>query len=153
MGETIKLVEALSVEIQAYRQRVLTTFRDVAIAQALVTWGPAFIASGGLQEASDWLHFTVRLLAAAGCGFLGWIGLQMITAYQMRIRFCRDNRNVLADHCRNGVELAFKDVFYSTDERRAGIYGARATAAVYQRFLCVSSALTVLVNVVLAIFR
>ena len=89
------LSDGLSEEIQVYRRRQLTTFREVLIVQALITWG---IGQLGIDEktSADVISL-IRFVATGACVVAGVVGIWIILAYKERIYHLRDGRNYLAD--------------------------------------------------------
>jgi hypothetical protein len=147
----LRLIESLSTEISAYRQRVLTTFRDAAIVQALLTWG-ATIVSKELPKSdrSSIAAGVIYLLAAVGCIGTGWVGMRLMKSYRTRIRFVRDRRNIVAGMTLTG-HAHLHPLFFPTVDGGPNDYPAEASAKVYVRFLYLASGLTGLANIVIAV--
>ncbi len=157
MSNSMRLVEALSAEIGAYRHRVLTTFRDVAIVQALLTWGPAYLQNVPKEGGPTPVPVLIRAIAVLGCLAVGGLGIWLVYAYRNRILYVRMKRNLVA---RLGVKFPNEQdgetvhpVFYPINEDGPKGFEAPASARVYSAFLVASSLLTASANVVLAFLK
>ena len=141
------LIDAMSEEIRAYRQRQLTTFREVVIVLAVIIWGAGQLLSpdNALMEA-----FVVRVLAAVACASAGYFGWQIIHNYKRRIYYVRDRRNEVAQCFKN---LLYDEAFYPTipDDVKNKDHQTRPSSQTYGRSLAWLTALTFLVNLVLAL--
>ncbi len=76
----------LSDQIQGYRNRQITAFREAVIAIGLITYGTIFLPKEILNHV---FLFFVRLTGAAVCYFLSSLGCQMIMSYKTRIHELR----------------------------------------------------------------
>lgn len=83
------LADQISREIDTYRHRQISTFREVAIVQAIATWGigQLGLAPGAVKPA--------RFLAMGACLAAGLLGAWIIQIYKKRIYYLRTHRNAL----------------------------------------------------------
>lgn len=82
----ISILETMSQEINTYRQRQITMFREAVIVLALVTWG---INQLNIQD--NWPGWIIRVAAAAACALVGIVGILIILSYKKRIYYIRMN--------------------------------------------------------------
>lgn len=68
--EILHLIEAASTEIDAYRKRQLTAFREAIIVIALITWA---VNTVDLSR-SDWAGWVVRVIGGTTCILVGVFG-------------------------------------------------------------------------------
>jgi hypothetical protein len=88
------LSDQISRETDTYRHRQISTFREVAIVQAIATWGVGQLGLEGLT-----LDYA-RLLAAAACLTAGLLGAWIIQIYKHRIYYLRSPKRTSLSSCR-----------------------------------------------------
>jgi hypothetical protein len=141
------LLEKATNEINTYRNRQLTTFREAIIVQALITWGVT-----QLKFSSNMSGWIIRIIAGLACLWVGWVGKVIIISYKRRIYYIRDNRSELVQQIQeNNGELlgAVRNLFYPTSS--AAIkeeYKTRPTSWIYSMTLLVMGVLTFLINII-----
>ena len=87
--DTGTVLEECSREIAAFRQRQITTFRESAIVQALITYGIT-----QLNPAPEMVR-TLHTIAAVACVLSSLLGCWIILIFKRRIQIARSQRSAL----------------------------------------------------------
>ncbi|MBU1638441.1 hypothetical protein KKC97_12320 [bacterium] len=85
----LSILDSINDEISYYRQRQITTFREVAIVLALITWGVGHLGI----ELDDSQSQGIRLIACFACILVTYLGYKMIRNFRERIHFVRKRRD------------------------------------------------------------
>lgn len=140
----LALLDRASSEIAVYRRRQITTFREMAIVQGLVTLG-----IGQLHIESQPMLLWIRVLAGMACLLSAGIGVWIIRSYKKRIYYIRDQRANLLRNLNGDLSR----LFYPTEGQ--GItpeeekkYKTSPTSAIYSWTLVALGVLTLVGNVV-----
>src|SRR5438067_7807995 len=109
----LALLDKASAEIDTYRQRQITTFREAVIVQALITWG-----ANQLKLQSNYYIPLIRFAAALGCLSASIIGYLIIRSYKRRIYYIRGKREALVERIQRNYQSDPKEkvigLFYPT---------------------------------------
>ena len=114
----MRLIDAMFAEINNYRKRQLTDFRNAVIAIALVTWGAYTLEKTPGNDASF-----IMYMAGVACFLLAVLGSVTILMYDTRVHYLLRNANDLADalSSRDGLgEIAKRGMFKPKEREAAG---------------------------------
>ncbi len=142
----IDLIKHATEEINAYRQRQLTTFREAVIVLALITWG---VSQLGLQ--SNNAGWIIRALAGLACLYVGWVGKKIIMSYKNRIYHIRDSRSQIAQqlYSISSQTVQIPNIFYPTSGH--GVeksYETTPTSTIYSYVLLTLGFLGCIINLI-----
>jgi hypothetical protein len=139
----IALIRAGSDEIETYRRRQITTFREFIIVQALITWG-----IGRLGPTPGPVTQWTRGMGALVCLIAGIAGFWMIMLYKRRIHHIRDQR----DHVTKVLAGSEIPLYYPTARPERGWFArlfSLPTSTIYGVTLIIVGVLTCLTNLII----
>ena len=141
-----KVLDAAELEISEYRRREVSTFRDLAIVQAVITWG-----AGQLSLTREVLALT-RFLAAGACICATVVGWMLINIFRNRIHYVRDARAKLHRRLFEILETDGVQISYPTENKTwdelplAEKYRTQPSSTVYRWALIVVCGIASLTN-------
>lgn len=141
----ISILETMSQEINTYRQRQITMFREAVIVLALVTWG---INQLNIQD--NWPGWIIRVAAAAACALVGIVGILIILSYKKRIYYIRDERTKRISVLERllATKKIKSEAFYPTETKRLEKkHKTLPSSKIYIWALVGMSVLTFIVNI------
>jgi len=139
----LSLLESADREIETYRRRQISTFRELAIVQALITWGV-----GQLGFVGKALAFP-RACASGACILATFIGCWLILVFKKRIHYVRDKKTDLQEEIKRFVSLESVQTSYPTKNRRSrfnAMYETVPSSSIYIYALITVGALTAVTN-------
>ena len=114
--DTLKhLIDKASDEIETYRRRQITMFREAVIVMAFIIWGTFSILEKKIQL--GWLIKSATAIACIGTGF---IGMLIIFAYKRRIYHVRGKRDDLCNLIQTKAMVVppVESIFYPTGNKK-----------------------------------
>lgn len=152
----LSLFDKASNEIDVYRQRQISTFREAIMVLAVITWGLSKIVASDNKSSTALI---IRGIAAFACISTSAIGSSIIMSYKKRIYYIREMREKLVNYLLKDIppDEKWKFLFYPTSEfakiELEEKYRTSPTSSIYSVTLIVLGISTAGVNILVGFLK
>jgi hypothetical protein len=156
----LRLIEFASDEIESFRKRQISMFRDAIIVMVVVTSGASIAAAG--KGVTEYVQRGASSAAAATCLIVGLVSALMVRRYRDRIHLIRERREDLVRRIRPKFKAEDQAVKSAKSEAKAKkaidaqetwlFYpkGVKTTSTPYARAMYGLTVIAVLINLLAA---